>query len=274
MNAQGASRLRRPPNRRGRWWSIVAVLLLVGFSAPSLNAMEPWYAGLSIGIQELEVEHTKTVGLVAAPDTDNRASMQATRDRARDRVGILGMVVGRRVPLSESVYLAGELEAVLYPNGGPAGFLPGTGNGDRDVWRGAWNLAKDFGFGGNLKLGYVPAGLDFLGAGRSLYLTTGIHWVDTEINTAHDRCGDAANCPNPVTGNYHDRFTGTAWRGGMGIEFGSQRHRFDVRLSHEIYDKNLRRHQGGMTFATPNLGYDFAVSSWSMTLGYVFGFGP
>ena len=75
-----------------------------------------------------------------------------------------------------------------------------------------------------------------------------------------------------MTGSFHDRFTGTAWRGGMGIEFGTQRHRFDVRLSHEIYDRNLRRHQGGMTFATPNLGYDFDVSAWSMTLGYVFGF--
>ena len=266
MNPQGASWLPLHPNSCGRWWSIAAVLILLGFGAPPLNAMEPWYAGLSIGIQELDVDHAKTVGLVAAPDTDNQASMRATRDRARDRIGILGMVVGRRVLLS-------ELEAVLYANGGTAGYLPGTGSGDRDVWRGAWNLAKDFALGGNIKLGYVPAGLDFLGAGRSLYLTTGIHWVDTEINTAHDRCGDSANCPNPVTGNFHDRFTGTAWRGGIGIQFGTQRHRFDVRLSHEIYDKNLRRHQGGTTFATPNLGYDFDVSAWSMTLGYVFGFG-
>ena len=58
----------------------------------------------------------------------------------------------------------------------------------------------------------------------------------------------------------------------MGIEFGGERHRFDVRVGHEVYDKNLRRHQGGLTFATPSLGYDFDVRGWSMTLGYVFGF--
>ena len=166
MNAQGASRLRRPPKRRGRGWPAVAVLLLVGLGVPSLNAMEPWYAGLSIGIQELDVEHAKTVGLVAAPDTDNRASMRATRDRARDTIGVLGLAVGRRVLLSESVYLAGELEAALYANGETAGFLPGTGSGDRDVWRGSWNLAKRFRIRGQRQAGVRPCGTGFSGCGE------------------------------------------------------------------------------------------------------------
>ena len=115
--------------------------------------MEPWYAGLSIGIQKLDVDHAKTVGLVAAPDTGNQASMRATRDSARDRIGVLGVAVGRHIFFSDSVYLAGELEAVLYTNGGTAGFLPGTGSGDRDVWRGAWNLAKDFAIRGQRQAG-------------------------------------------------------------------------------------------------------------------------
>lgn len=272
MKPQGAFWLRRRPSRRGGWLSAVAFLLLAGLGVPSLGAMEPWYAGLAVGIQELEVDHTKTVGLVAAPDTDNKASLLVSGNGARDRFGVLRMVAGRRVSFGESAYIAGELEVALYIDGRVAGFLPGTGSGNRDVWQGAWSLANDFGIGGNVKLGYVPGWLDFLGAGRSLYLAAGIHWIDTEINTAHDRCGDSADCPNPVTGNFRDRFTGTAWRGGMGIEFGGERHRFDVRFTHEVYDKNLRRQQGGLTFATPKLGYDFDVRAWSVTFGYVFGF--
>ena len=272
MNHQDAPWLLRHPNRRRQWLSAVAILLLAGLGVPSLNAMEPLYVGLSVGIQELDVDYGKSVGLVAAPDTGNRASTLSSRDRARDRFGVLRMVVGYRAFLAESAYLAGELEAALHADGRTAGYLPGTGSGDRDVWRGAWSLAKDFGIGGNVRLGYVPEVLDFLGPGRSLYLTAGIHWVDTEINTAHDRCGSSGNCPNPVTGNFRDRFTGMAWRGGIGIEFGGERHRFDVRVGHEVYEKNLRRRLGGLTFATPNLGYDFDVRAWSMTLGYVFGF--
>ena len=232
----------------------------------------PLYVGLSIGIEQADVDYTKSVGLVAVPDTENRASLLASHDSARERFGVLRMVVGYRAFLAERAYLASELEVALYANRTTTGYLPRTGSGDRDVWRGAWSLAKDFGIGGNVKLGYVPDGLDFLGPGRSLYLTAGIHWVDAEINAAYDRCGGAENCPNPVTGNFRDGSVDTAWRGGMGIEFGGERHRFDLRVSHAVYEKNLRFHQGGMTFATPNLGYDFGVKAWSMTLGYVFGF--
>ena len=265
-------RLRHIAIRHRRWWSAVAALLFVGLSAPSLNAMEPWYVGLSIGIEQADVDYAKAVGLVAGPDTENRASLLVSHDSARERFGVLRMTVGYRAFLAERAYLAGELEAALYADGTTTGYLPGTGGGDRDVWPGAWSLAKDFGVGGNVKIGYAPDGLDILGPGRSLYLTAGIHWVDTEINAAHDRCGGTENCPHPVTGNFRDRFTDTAWRGGLGIEFGGERHRFDLRISHAVYEKNLRRHQGGMTFATPDLDYDFEVKAWSVTLGYVFGF--
>lgn len=265
-------RLRHIAIRHRRWWSAVAALLFVGLSAPSLNAMEPWYVGLSFGIEQADVDYAKAVGLVAGPDTENRASLLVSHDSARERSGVLRMTVGYRVFLAERAYLAGELEAALYTDGTATGYLPGTGGGDRDVWPGAWSLAKDFGVGGNVKIGYAPDGLDILGPGRSLYLTAGIHWVDTEINAAHDRCGGTENCPHPVTGNFRDRFTDTAWRGGLGIEFGGERHRFDLRISHAVYEKNLRRHQGGMTFATPDLDYDFEVKAWSVTLGYVFGF--
>lgn len=260
------------PIRHERWLSAVATLLFVGLGASSLNAMEPWYVGLSIGIEQVEVDYSKSLGLVAGPDTENRASLQASHDSTRERFGVLRMVAGYRAFPAERVYLASELEVALYPKGTVTGYLPGTGSGDRDVWPGAWSLAKDYGIGGNVRFGYIPDGLGFLGPGRSLYMTAGIHWVDAEVNAAHDRCGGAENCPNPLTGNFRDGSIDAAWRAGMGIEFGGERHRFDLRIHHAVYEKTLRRRQGGLTFATPNLGYDFEVKEWSMTLGYVLGF--
>ena len=60
-----------------------------------------------------------------------------------------------------------------------------TGEGGTDVWPGAWSLERRRAIGLNLRLGYVPHSLEFLGPGRSLYLIAGTRWVDAEIEARH-----------------------------------------------------------------------------------------
>ena len=147
------------------------------------------------------------------------------------------------------------------------GFLRGTGTGDRDVWPGAWSFEKNHRVGFNARLGYVPAGLDFLGAGRSVYLLSGVHWLDTTFHAAYDNgAGIAGN-------RRKDRGT-VPWLIGAGLEFGSVLNRFDLRFQYTGYDVDFQTGDG-QALHRPQLEYDFDVDEWGISLGYTraFGFG-
>ena len=140
-----------------------------------------------------------------------------------------------------------------------------TGEGGTDVWPGAWRVETGRSVGVNVRLGYVPHSLEFLGPGRSLYLIAGTHWVDAEIKARH------VNRAFDIAGSRRVERTLNPRLAGIGIEFGGVASRFDLRLSHAADDVAFGF--GGDAPDDPRLGYTFDVREWAVSLGYVVPFG-
>lgn len=123
------------------------------------------------------------------------------------------MLVGSRRFLSERVYLSGEVEGALYFSERAKGFLSGTGRDSRDVWPGVWRFEKNHRVGLNIRVGYVPKALDSLGEGRSVYLLSGLHWLDTACEAAYDNGAGGSG--------RHTRGTRALFRGSLASVWSS-----------------------------------------------------
>lgn len=249
--------------RHARRLTAASFLALVASTTnAAAHATGGFFGGLSLGHEYADVDYAKSAGIAVPP-----ASSAKSRDDEGHSVGAFGMTVGYRRFLTDRVYLSGEVEGTLYFNERVNGLLRGTGTGDRDVWPGAWSFEKNHRIGFNARLGYVPAGLDFLGAGRSVYLLSGVHWLDTTFDAAHDNGAG-------ISGNRRkDRGT-VPWLIGAGLEFGSVADRFDLRFRYTGYDVDFGTGDGQASHR-PKLEYDFDVDEWGIYLGYTrsFGFG-
>lgn len=240
-------------SRHGRlvaWWFLAA-----GFWCQSAIASDGFYAAVAFERSLARVDYEKSVGY------DSPLSVVTAGDRARDPVDAFRGALGYRWPLSSRLYLAGEIEAGYAVGGEIRGYLTGTGDGDTDVWPGTWTLRQRGGAGVNLRLGFVPASLELLGSGRSLYLFAGKRWIDAEIEAAH------VNRRLGIAGSRRADRTLNPWLAGVGIEFGSSGHRFDLRLSHVVDDVDF--HVGAGAADDPGLGYAFEVREWRLSLGYI-----
>ena len=235
------------------------LLLTGGLWCASANAGDGFYAAVALERSMTGVDYEKSVE-IASP-----FSMMAAGDRARDPVDAFYAALGYRWPLSDRLYLAGEVAGMLYVNGTVAGFLEGTGEGGADVWPGAWSLERDRAVGLNVRLGYVPHALEFLGPARSLYLVAGTRWVDAEIEARH------VNRTFDIDGSRGAERTLNPWLIGIGMEFGSAASRFDLRLGYAADDVAFGF--GGDAADDPRLGYTFDVREWAVSLGYVVPFG-
>ena len=185
--------------RSSCWRRVVAVgaLVAVGWTGGFANAGEGFYAGLAVGREHAGVDYRKSAGVDVAP-----ASHMEAGDDASAGVNALKLSLGYRWALAERFYLSTELEAALYANERVRGFLRGTGVGDRDVWPGAWTLEKSRGVGLNVRVGYAPEALGFLGAGRSVYLVAGVQRLGGAI--------EAAPGNGVFSGTRAEEFTGAA----------------------------------------------------------------
>ena len=258
MMARGSGRSRR--------FLAAAVVLLTLFLTPgparrAANAAEGLYAGIAVDQSGVRVDYVKSAGIDAPPP-----SYREAEDDARDAGRSLRAFAGYRLRLSGRFYLSGEVEAALYPEGGVSGFLEkGTGAGDRDVWRGAWTFEKRRGVGFNVRAGYAPESLDFLGAGRSLYLLAGMRRLDARVEAAHDN-------GKGISGVRREEVTATPWLIGAGVEFGGAQGRFDLRVSYARYDFDFGGGGDGSALNRPRLRYGFDASEWRVSLGYVWSF--
>ncbi len=254
MSGHQVSRLRR----------LVAVVTfcIIGATYETADATEGFFGGISFGHEYADVGYTKELSLKVAP-----ASSVKAKDDTQESVGAFTMLVGYRRFLSDRVYLSGEVEGTLYFNERIRGFLRGTGTGDRNVWPGRWRLEKNHRVGFNARLGYVPEALDFLGAGRSVYLLSGVHWIDTTFEAAFDNGAG-------ISGRLRKDQGVIPWLVGIGLEFGSLTNRFDVRLQYTGYNIDLDRGDA-LTVRSPKLAYKFDLDEWGLYLGYTrsFGFG-
>ena len=155
----------RASNCRCLLFALVGFLLTVGLWCQPGNAAEEFYAVFGLEHSFSSVDYEKSVSL------NSPISLMTASDNERDSVNALKVALGYHLPLSERVYLAGEIEGALYLNEDVKGFLKGTGEGDTDVWPGPWTLERRRAIGLNARLGYVPGSLDFMGPERSLYLS-------------------------------------------------------------------------------------------------------
>ena len=246
----------RASNCRCLLFALVGFLLTVGLWCQPGNAEEEFYAVFGFEHSFSSVDYEKSVSL------NLPISLMTASGNERDSINA---TLGYRLPLSERVYLAGEIEGALYLNEDVRGFLKGTGEDDTDVWPGPWTLERRLTIGLNTRLGYVPGSLDFMGSERSLYLFAGTRWVDAEIDAGH------LNRRLGITGSIRADRTLRPWLIGVGAGFGNAGNRFDLRLSYMDHDVDMGLGSGSVN--DPILRYAFEIREWNVSLGYVISFG-
>ncbi|MCY3728178.1 MAG: hypothetical protein OXF97_04145 [Nitrospira sp.] len=242
----------------------------LGVPAAWANDTEGLFAGVRFGHELAEAEFAKNVRynagvLPSYPD----GSEVAGSDRARDGFNAFSANLGYRAFLSDRVYLSGELEGAVYSNA-VQGFMEGTYTGDErpipaeHVFPGAWKVNKNHSLGFNARLGYVPRGFAFLGEGRSVYLISGVKWLDATFEIAIDNFGAGDEAIRSVTRKKRDA---TPWLIGGGLEFGSSKNRFDVRIQYSSW--NMDHASGdGATEQSAYVPSTFDVDEVGISLGY------
>ena len=231
------------------------LLLVAALWHPSTGADEGLYVSAAVERSLVGVDYAKTV------EIDAPYSNATATDDVREAVHALRAAVGYRQPLSDRLYLAGEIDGFVYLDDEVTGFLAGSGEGDTDVWPGAWSVERRHAGGLGARLGYVPERGSFAGAVRSLYLFSGIRWADFEVEAAH------VNQRLGISGSREWDDGSVGWVIGGGIEFGVAGGHFDLRLAYVAHDIEFGAGNGLVN--DPTLGYSFEVRELSVMLGYV-----
>ena len=237
--------------------SFPAVFATASIAVPSALAAgeDGWTARAALQRSLSAVDYRKTVG-VGPPPTATVAD-----DRARSPVDALEASVGYRFFATPGLYIAAELGGALYSRD-PAGFLRGTGYGERDVWPGAWTIGKRHALSLAARLGYAPGSP---GEGGSLYLFAETGRLRVDMDAKH------VNPARGIAGQRRAADTVTPWRVGVGVETGGADGRFDLRLGYTVWEASFG--VGGGEFADPKLDYRFEAREWGLSVGYVIAIG-
>ncbi len=257
------------------------VLLLISVTCASANDTQGFFAGIRFEHELATVEHTKTVNYNAGVlEKFPSGSSQTATPVEEDGINAFTAHLGYRAFLSERIYLSGEIEGAVYSNG-VQGVMKGTQPGplpdsadsieSHHVFPGVWALEKNHGIGFNARLGYVPQGFEFLGEGRSVYLISGVKWLDATFETSYDNLGRGAKAIRGVT---RESRSAVPWLIGGGLEFGSSKNRFDVRVRYSSWSIDSASGDG-LTETTAYVSDDFEVDEIGISLGYTrsFAFG-
>ena len=235
------------------------------------NDTEGWFAGVRFGHELANATYAKSVhynaGVLPPPLDDG--SVIAGEDSANDGFNAFSANLGYRAFLSDRVYLSGEVEGAVYSNA-VEGFFEGTYTGNTNpipsqhVFPGAWSVEKNHSIGFNARLGYVPQAFAFLGKGRSVYLISGVKWLDATFEAAYDNFGHGNEAIRGVTRKTRNA---VPWLIGGGLEFGSSKNRFDVRIHYSSWSMDYASGDG----ATEQSAYvpnTFDVDEVGISLGY------
>lgn len=242
------------------------ILTFAGVTGASANDTEGFFAGVRFGYDLADVDYSKSAMYKAnALRTGATESSMTAKDSANDGFTAFMGNLGYRTFLSNQVYLSGEVEGAVYSSK-VGGFLRGTRSNDTisntDVYPGAWSVEKNHSVGFNARLGFVPRGLAFMGDGRSLYVISGVKWLNATFEAAYD------NRDTPVMrGVTRKRRNAVPWLIGAGLEFGSSKNRFDVRIQYSSWDMEYTSGDG-LTPTTPRLPHDFNVDEIGFSVGY------
>ena len=241
--------------------SFVAVVATMSVAVPFAISPAPaaegdgWTARAALQRSLSSVDYRKTVG-VGPP-----AAVTVAGDRARSPADALEASVGYRFFATPGIYLAAELGGALYSRDS-AGFLRGTGYGERDVWPGAWTLGKRFALSLAARLGYAP-GAPGNGVSPYLFAETGRLRVDMDAKHVNPARG--------IAGQRRASDTVTPRRVGAGVEFGGAGGRFDLRLGYTAWEAAFG--VGGGALADPRLDYRFEAREWGLSVGWVVAIG-
>lgn len=242
------------------------ILSFAGVTGASANDTEGFFAGVRFGYDLADVDYSKSAMYNAGVlDTHPAGSSMTAKDSANDGFTAFMGNVGYRTFLSDHVYLSGEVEGAVYSSK-VGGVLRGTrSNGtirDTDVYPGAWSVEKNHSVGFNARLGFVPRGLAFMGDGRSLYVISGVKWLNATFEAAFD------NRDTPVMrGVTRKRRNAVPWLIGAGLEFGSSKNRFDVRIQYSSWDIDYSTGDGSAEDKA-RLPHDFNVDEIGFSVGY------
>ena len=246
------------------------ILSFAGVTGVSANDTEGFFAGVRFGYDLAEVDYSKSATYNAG--VLGGSSMTA-KDSANDGFTAFMGNLGYRTFLSNQVYLSGEVEGAVYSSK-VGGVLRGTRDGVTDddstipsanVFPGAWSVEKNHSLGFNARLGFVPKGLAFMGDGRSLYVISGVKWMNATFEAAYDN--KAQGNVSVVRGVTRKKRNATPWLIGAGLEFGSSKNRFDVRIQYSSWDIDYSTGDGA-TPSTARLPHDFNVDEIGFSVGY------
>ena len=258
--------------RRGLFFVVAMSGILLGAPGAWANDTEGFFAGVRFGYELADAEHTKRVDFnPGVLQSQPGGSSKAIKEKGEDGFNAFMANVGYRAFLSDRVYLSGEVEGAIYSNT-VQGVIRGTFRGtapvipSEEVFPGAWKVEKNHSIGFNARLGYVPQGLAFLGEGRSIYLISGVKWLDATFESSYD---------NRARGEDHIVIRGVSrrtrdavpWLIGGGLEFGSSTNRFDVRVHYSSWNMDSASGDGSRE-DNAYLRYNFDVEEVGISLGY------
>lgn len=234
------------------------------------NDTEGFFAGIRFGHELADATYAKSVHYNAGvldPPLDGGSSL-AGEDSANDGFNAFSTNLGYRAFLSDRVYLSGEVEGAVYSNA-VQGFFEGTYDEQgpipsQHVFPGAWKMDKNHSLGFNARLGYVPEGLAFLGEGRSVYLISGVKWLSATFEAAFDNRKYDDDAIRGVTRETRDA---VPWLIGGGLEFGSSKNRFDVRIHYSNWNMDYASGDGA-TEQSAYVSNTFDVDEVAISLGY------
>lgn len=234
------------------------ILSFAGVTGVSANDTEGFFAGVRFGYDLADVDYSKSA--------INAAGSRTAQDSANDGFTAFMGNLGYRTFLTDQVYLSGEVEGAVYSSK-VGGYLRGTrSNGtisDADVFPGGWSLEKNHSLGLNFRLGFVPKSLPSWGEGRSLYVIAGVKWLNATFEAAHDNLAQGNDLV--IRGVTRQTRNPIPWLIGGGMEFGSSKNRFDVRIQYSSWDIDYATGNGDTGVRLP---FDFDVDEIGFSVGY------
>ncbi len=221
-----------------------AVAIVLPLICATVAHASGWYLGVSATMESFDADYDKiTINGPRSPRGDG--SVFYSDDSSDETMHGLGVLVGYRMPLSESgVYLGGELD-FTHHGGTVRGRLAEAGNAPGrnewgESWSEDWSYEKERSYGLTLKLG-MPVET-WMGAGASLYALAGVRRADTRIGLGFEGCEtEDADCngSNLVPGTFGRGTTVTGWMFGGGFEKMLGEHTaFRTEIRYTDYENN------------------------------------
>ncbi len=220
-----------------------AVAVVLPLTCATFAHAADWYLGVSATMESFDADYDKTTANGPGSPRGDGSTFHSD-DSSDETMHGLGVLVGYRMPFSESgAYLSAELD-FAHHSGTVRGYLPEAGNAPGrnewgESWDEDWSYEKERSYGLTLKLG-MPAET-WMGAGASIYLLSGVRRTETRVHLDYQGCLTEVPCDNAnlTPGTFGRDATVTGWTAGAGLEKMLGEHAaFRTELRYTDYENN------------------------------------